>query len=116
MSSRIKLVQGDTRPQLRVTITEESANCCQSDGGTEINLEGTTCIMKFREAGSTTVLDTLNGFVTDGPGGVVVFPWNSTTLEVPEGDYEGEIEIVFPNGGGKQTVYELLKFRVREDF
>jgi len=31
------------------------------------------------------------------------------------GTYEGEIEITF-SGGGKQTVNDLVKFKVRDDF
>jgi hypothetical protein len=36
-------------------------------------------------------------------------------LEGAPGDYEGEIEIIFGDGQ-IQTVYDLLKFKVREDF
>lgn len=109
MSERIKLVQGDTRPQLQLTLTDEGT-------GTAIDITNAVCTMKFRAAGETTVLDTLTGAVTNGPQGVVVFLWNSTTLDVPAGDYEGEVSVEFPNGGGLQTVYEILKFRLREDF
>jgi hypothetical protein len=109
MTERIKLVQGDTRPQLQLTLTDEGTEAA-------IDITGAVCTMKFRAAGETTVLDTLTGVVTNGPGGVVVFFWNSTTLDVPAGDYEGEVSVAFPNGGGLQTVYEILKFRLREDF
>jgi hypothetical protein len=36
-------------------------------------------------------------------------------LQGTPGDYEGEIEITFTDGQ-IQTVYDVLKFRVREDF
>jgi hypothetical protein len=36
-------------------------------------------------------------------------------LQGDPGDYEGEIEITFPDGQ-IQTVYDPLKFKVREDF
>lgn len=109
MSEKIKLVQGDTRPQIKVTLTDEGT-------GAVIDITGATCVMKFRAVGSTTVLDTLNGTVTNGVGGEVVFLWNPNTLNVDPGDYEGEIQVTFPNNGGIQSVYELLKFKVREDF
>jgi hypothetical protein len=32
------------------------------------------------------------------------------------GNYEGEIQVTFAAGGGVQTVYDTLKFRMREDF
>ena len=109
MAEKIKLVQGDTRPQIQVTLTDENT-------GSAIDVTGATCLLRFRAVGSTTLVDTLNGTVTNGPAGLVVFVWNQNTLNVDAGDYEGEIEVTFPAGQGKQTVYELLKFKVREDF
>lgn len=109
MSERIKLVQGDTRPQIQATLTDETT-------GTPINITGATCVMKFRAVGATVLTDTLNGVVTDGLNGIVVFPWNAMTLDCDPGDYEGEIEVTFANNSGRQTVYDLLKFKVREDF
>lgn len=111
MAEKIKLVQGDTKPQVRVTLTDESS-------GSPIDITGATPRMRFRAVGSTTVLDTLTGSVLDGANGVAVFLWNPTTLDVPAGEYEGEIEVTFAagQGGGVQTVYDLLKFKVREDF
>lgn len=108
MAEKIKLVRGDTRPQLLLTLTNELDD-------TPIDLTGATLVMRFRQAGSSTVLDTLTGNVVNGPTGKVVFLWNLTTLDVEAGDYEGEIEITFPSLE-VQTVYELLKFRVRQDF
>lgn len=109
MAEKIKLVQGDTRPQIAVTLTDETT-------GSAIDITGATCLLKFRAVGSTTLVDTLTGAVTNGPAGLVIFVWNSTTLNVDAGEYEGEVEVTFPNNAGKQTVYELLKFKVREDF
>jgi hypothetical protein len=36
-------------------------------------------------------------------------------LSGPAGEYEGEVEITFADGQ-IQTVYDVLKFKVREDF
>jgi hypothetical protein len=108
MAEKIKLVRGDTRPQLQLTLTNELDD-------TAIDITGANVLMRFRQAGSTTVLDTLTGVVTNGIGGKVIFLWNLNTLDVEAGDYEGEIEITFPSLE-VQTVYELLKFRVRQDF
>lgn len=108
MTEKIKLVQGDTRPQVKVTLTEETT-------GAVINLTGATVRLRFRQTGSTTVLDTLTGVITGATTGEVVFAWNPTTLNVDPGDYEGEIEITF-SSGEIQTVYDLVKFKVRQDF
>lgn len=108
MSEKIKLVRGDTRPQLQLTLTNELDD-------TPIDITDATVIMRFRQAGSTTVLDTLTGIVTQPLLGKVTFLWNLNTLNVEAGDYEGEIEITFPSLE-VQTIFELLKFRVRQDF
>ena len=109
MSEKIKLVQGDTRPQMKVTLTDENT-------GEAIDITNATCLMKFRAVGAEVLTDTLNGIVLDGVAGIAVFPWNSTTLDCDPGDYEGEIEVTFPAGAGRQTVYDLLKFKVRGEF
>lgn len=109
MSEKIKLVQGDTRPQIKVTLTDDTT-------GLPVDITGATIVMKFRAVGQTVVLDTLHGIILDGPNGVVVFPWGATSLDVDAGDYEGEVEVTYAAGQGVQTVYDPLKFKVREEF
>ncbi len=108
--STIKLVQGDTRPALNVTITDETT-------GNAIDVTGATVRLKFRKSGATTLTATLTGTITSGLNGQVSFYWASdpTSLSGEPGNYEGEIEITFPDGQ-IQTVYDTLKFRLREDF
>lgn len=110
MADRIKLVQGDTFPIVRLTLTD-------SVTGAAINLSaGTTSVnVYFREAGTTTVLATIAcSKMSGGSTGQIQFNFSSGVLNVDPGVYEGEIEINFD--GLKQTVYELLKFNVREQF
>jgi energy-coupling factor transporter ATP-binding protein EcfA2 len=105
----IYLVQGDSnRPQVQATITDENT-------GAVVIITGSTPIMKFRMVGSSTLQATITGIVTDGPNGVCVFAMPSSALSGDPGNYEGEIQITFSNGD-IQTVYDTLKFRVREDF
>lgn len=108
MADRIKLVRNDTRPSLLLTLTDEET-------GATIDITSATCKMYFRRVGETAILDTLTGVVNDGPNGIVTFPWNPTTLDVSPGSYEGEVEITFQDLT-VQTMYNLLKFTVREDF
>jgi hypothetical protein len=126
MSTKIRLVQGDTKPAIVVSLTDEVSSA-------PIGLNTTTVRMFFRALGETTILTTLTGTllagrVTDdgtidsaspydlaGSGGRVQFNWGSTDLVQPAGDYEGEIEITYADGA-KQTVFDLLKFKLREDF
>lgn len=110
MSSVIKLVQGDTRPALVCTITDDNT-------GLPIDLTGSTCRLKFRAQDSSTLQATLLGTLTDPVNGGVEFYWASvpTSLDGSEGNYQGEIEITFPDGQ-IQTVFDVLNFYLREDF
>jgi hypothetical protein len=110
MAEKIKLVQGDTRPALVCNITDDTT-------GAPVVLTGATVVLKFRAAGATTLTATVTGSVTDGPNGQVVFYPASAPemLQGEPGDYEGEIEMTFSDGQ-IQTVYDTLRFKVREDF
>lgn len=110
MTDKIKLVQGDTRPAIVCTITDETT-------GDAVNITGATVVLKFRSVGSDTLQATVTGTVTSGSTGQVAFYPASTPamLTGDAGDYEGEIEITFSDGQ-IQTVYDTLKFKIREDF
>lgn len=108
MSEKIKLVQGDTRPSVQVTLTDENT-------GAAIDITGATVKMFFRAVGDSGILDTLDGVITNAVGGVVMFSWKSDTLATADGQYEGEVQITFSDNT-IQTAYSLLKFIVRADF
>lgn len=126
MAEKIKLVQGDTKPYIVVSLTDEST-------GNVIDVSAATTVMKFRATGNEQVLTTVPGikiigkvnadgtitstgdFAVAGKGGRVQFVWAPGDLDRPPGDYEGEIEITYADGS-IQTVYDLLKFKIRGDF
>ena len=110
MSEKIKLVQGDTKPAIVCRLTDDTT-------GVALSITGATVRLKFRAAGATELTATVTGVVTDGANGEVVFYPASAPemLQGDPGDYEGEIEITFADNA-VQTVYDLLKFKVREDF
>jgi hypothetical protein len=109
MSEKILLVQGDTRPAIVCTLLDEVSEA-------PIGLTGATPRLNFRAPGSATILTTITGSVTDGPNGVCVFhPATAPEMLDGFGYFEGEIEITFADGQ-IQTVYELLKFKVRQEF
>lgn len=131
MTERILLVQGNTRPQLIFTVRDE--NTAQGDYlGDVINLNGCTLLFKMREAGATEIKAALpaypvpgfeqpDGSITmespydlSGVGGRAIMDWTPEALDTP-GDYEAELDITFPDAT-VQTVYRLLKLRVREAF
>lgn len=127
-SERMKLVQGDTRPPVVVSLTDVDGPIDLSDGDTVL-------VMYFRAEGDTTVLATIPGsklvgkeeddgtvnttapYDVPGKGGRCLFPWveHPEALAGDPGNYEGEVEITFPDGT-IQTGYDLLKFKLRADF
>ena len=107
MAERIKLVQGDNRPYIRLTLRQPD--------GAAMNLADATVVVYFRRAGEATILATLPCTkINGGTSGEVSFNFPGNTLNVEPGAYEGEIEVDF--AGEKQTVYEVLKFSVRAQF
>ncbi len=108
MAEKIKLVQGDTRPQIKVNLTEE-------DTGNIIDLTGATVTLHFRAVGGTTPLFSRAGVVTNAVQGEAVFIWQNGDLNLDAGEYEAEVEVYWAASNARQTVYDLLKFRLRED-
>jgi len=107
MGNRIKLVQGDTLPNLRLTL--------KNADGLPIDITTATVRMRFRDRGTTTVLSTLIATKPSGGyDGKVVFAFESDTLAVPAGLYEGQIEVDY--GSGTQTIYDILQFQIRASF
>jgi len=47
--------------------------------------------------------------------GVAVVIWGASDLNQTPGDYDGEVEVLFATGM-RQTVYDVLKFRLRDQF
>lgn len=66
MSNIIKLVQGDTKPSLVITLTDKSTNI-------PLNLTGITPGLKFRAKGMTELVGRVPGAVVDAANGVCVF-------------------------------------------
>ena len=52
---------------------------------------------------------------SDATNGKAVLQWQTGDLDVEAGNYEGELETVL-SSGLRETRYELLKFKIREDF
>jgi hypothetical protein len=107
MAETYKYVQGDTGPQIQVTVT--------SADGVAANLTGGSVTLHFRAAGTTTVLFSRALAFLDATNGKAVLQWQTGDLDVEAGNYEGELEVVL-SSGLRETRYELLKFKIREDF
>lgn len=125
-TDKIKLVQGDTGPQLIVSITDSLTGKAVdvSDVGTQIRI-------LFREVGAaaaknvmpayaiagylnpeTGELETQPPYDVAGRGGRAVMDWAADALDTP-GEFEAEVEVTTPSGR-IQTAFNMLKFTVRE--
>lgn len=109
MADVIRLVKGDSKPVIQLTLTDDVTG-----GVLDISQASTTVSVRFRKAGTTTLLSTINcSKVTNGTDGKVEFDFSGGVLNVDAGQYEGEIVVDF--NGSTQTVYDLLTFRVRDN-
>ena len=121
-SDTINLVVGDTLPEVTVTLRDSNKAASgqtldPNDSATwdPINLTGATVVMRIRKVGSTSVASTLTMTVpTPATEGKAFTNFPSGTLS-ESGVFEAEVEITY-SGGGKQTVNDLLKLKIREDF
>jgi len=120
-SETVYLVQGDTLPQLKVTIRDQNTAAAGQTLDVEdqntwarVNLTGCTVRLRIREIGATTVKEVLTGVVTSAVNGEAIFIFDADTLDTA-GVFEAETE--YTNSGGSiQTVYDLIKLQVREQF
>ena len=110
MAQVFKYVQGDTGPQIRVTLTNEDDNAA-------VDLTSATVTLHFREAGAESVLFSREFWINPDTAnnGVAVLQWATDDLQVDAGTYEGEIEVV-RSSGVRETLFEKLKFKIRADF
>jgi len=127
-TTKIRLVQGDTAPQLQLSLTDQ-----RTRRAIDLSTPGTTARLLFREVGADGVKDEMPcfpiaGYVDPeagevdfqppydvaGRGGRLAMDWSATALDTA-GEFEGEVEVTFPDGR-VQTAFAILKFQVREQF
>jgi len=109
--STIYLVQGDTGPQIFITVTRE-------DTGIAVDVSSGTARLKVRKKGTDTVLFTLVASdVGDNlENGNLYFSLDGGQLAtIAAGNYEGELELTLADST-VETVYERVDIVIREDF
>lgn len=105
MPNLIKLVAGDTRPRLRVYLTDANT-------GEAANITGCTLSMSFYPRGTGVALFYCPAYVVDGAAGTAEVVWPIGALNVEEGYYCGDIKATWPDGS-QQTTFDSLNFLVR---
>jgi len=117
MSDTIQLVQNDTLPDLAITLRDsKTGDLSDPDSWDPIDLSAgtTSVVVKLRARNTTTILATITCTKVDGGNtGKVLMPFGTFLVDNSAGSYEGEIEITFD--ADVQSVYDLLKFKVRAD-
>ena len=120
-SDTIKFVVGDTLPVLETTLKDSNTAASGQTLDTEnsntwapLSLSSGSVKLRIREVGQTTVLSTITATLSDPSNGqcTLIFPNNTWTSS---GTYEGELEFT-KSDGNIQTVQDLIKFKVRDDF
>jgi len=118
----INLVAGDTKPEINFTLKDSNTAAAgltldPDDSATWgiIDITDPTVTVKFRALGASTVLDTMTCIKVVPADGTCYMPWGSDTLDVAAGTYEGEISLTYTSGG-TLTLFDRLKFKVRDDF
>jgi hypothetical protein len=106
----IRLVQGDEKPLVLLTLTDDI-----SKTPLDLSSPTTTVSIKFKASGTNTVLSVIPcSKINGGAGGQVQFDFTDGVLDVDPGAYEGQIVVDY--NGQTQTVYETIRFRVRDNF
>lgn len=131
MTDVIKMVQGDTKPNLVVTLKEDSYDSLtKATVSTPLNVADATVLLKLKKG--SVLVDTVScvpiagyeaqdgtiSFVfpynIPGAGGRVLVPWTSVSLS-QYGNIDGEVEVQYSDGT-VQTVYDILKLKIRKQF
>ena len=118
----IQLVKGDTLPELNLTLRDSNTAAAGKTLDAEdvltwapIDLSDATVRMKVKALGTSTVKTTItmskHAPYTDGK---VFMQWPVGALDTA-GTFTGEVEVTYV-GGGVQTVFDQLKFKVRGDY
>lgn len=103
----LNFVQGDTAPQIQLTLTDEITT-------NAINLTGATVNFNWRAVNTTTPTYTREATILSPSTGVCTVVWAAEDLQLAPGAYEAEVEVVY-SSGIRETVYDLIPFTVRAD-
>ena len=120
-SDTIKLVVGDTLPELTFNLKDSNTAASGATLDVEdsttwapVNLTGGSVKLRIREVGKTTVLSTITATLSAPSAGTCTLIFPSGTWSTA-GTFEGELEFT-KSDGNIQTVQDFIKFKVPDDF
>lgn len=111
-TSTLYFVQADTLPQIKLTLTDETANIPK-------DLTNKTVTIHARPAIGSGVSFSRQAIFPNGSfdrqAGLAYIQWQPGDLDRPPGEYLAEIEILDTVTNTKETVYDTIKLVIRED-
>ena len=119
MAATIRLVQGDDLPSVSFTIRDanraaegQELDKKDSDTWRPVDLTGAIVSAVVSDAGANVQKDVVAVHVLDAAAGEVILYFNDCVFVNKAGRYDCEVTVSFPIG--RQTVYDMLSFDVRE--
>ena len=110
MADIIKLVKGDSKPVVVLTLTDDVTN-----SALDVSSAAVSVAVRFAPVNGTVLSTIACTKVGSGADGKVQFDFSGGVLtSVDPGEYQGEI-VVTTSGAGTETVYDKLRFRVRDN-
>ena len=104
----INLVHGDTAPQLKLTLTDDTTL-------EAVNLTGAVVNLYVRAANSSVLAFTRQATIANPTTGICYIAWGSTDLVRAAGAYDAEVEIYWAGTGIRETIYDLLSLNIRDE-
>lgn len=121
-ATTVALVEGDNLPGIQFKIRDRNNAppgqfFDKKDPTTwaEVDLRNATVTIKIRPLGEPTISDEQTLTILEPLSGQVLLSLASTTFQDIPGTYEAEVTVNY-DGSGQQTVYDFIRFEVRERF
>lgn len=104
-----RFVRNDTGPQIKLTLHSEDTDLPE-----DISRATVTLHVSREDTGEFVLTRPCFVNPETGANGVAIIAWEEGDLDLAEGFYLGELEIVLDNGI-RETLFDVLRFYVRED-
>tara|TARA_B110000211_G_scaffold118097_1_gene136763 strand:+ start:71 stop:463 length:393 start_codon:yes stop_codon:yes gene_type:complete len=104
-----KYVRGDTGPRMQISLNDQLT-------GFPRDITGAQALLHLRPVGGRVIL-TRELYINEDTAlnGEAIVIWEEGDLDVAPGNYECEIEVIFP-GGLRETLFDIIILQIRADF
>lgn len=109
MATTLYFVQGDTLPQIKLTLTDSETQAPRDLSGKTVYIHCKPVV----GSGIRFAREAIFPSPTDRANGIAYIQWQDGDLNRAPGEYNAEIEIL--GASGRETIYDLIKLVIRED-